>query len=131
MKNEIRSEITYLFSVDLGKMGGGGGGGEGGGRREGRVSKHGTNRGACCCRQFSESQVKAVRKRCILRLDLKDVRDGENRLCIGTEFHTLLRRMILERPCTGAFQVNTQGSSLSEDDRRDLWGVYEERQYER
>ena len=38
----------------------------------------GTNRGACCCRHFSETQVKAVRKRCILGLDLKDVRDGEN-----------------------------------------------------
>ncbi len=37
---------------------------------------------------ISEIQVKAVRKRCVLRLDLKDVRDGDNRICIGTEFHT-------------------------------------------
>ena len=36
----------------------------------------------------TETQVKAVRKRCVLRLDLKDVRDGDNRVCIGTEFHT-------------------------------------------
>ena len=35
-----------------------------------------------------ESQVKAVQKRCVLRLDLKDVRDVDNRVCIGTEFHT-------------------------------------------
>ena len=37
---------------------------------------------------ISETQVKALRKRCVLRLDLKDVRDGDNRVCIGTEFHT-------------------------------------------
>ena len=36
----------------------------------------------------SETRVKALRKRCVLRLDLKDVRDGDNRVCIGTEFHT-------------------------------------------
>ena len=67
---------------------------------------------------ISETQVKALRKRCVLRLDLKDVRDGDNRVCIGTEFHT-----------QGAWYWKvlfklTRGtqSSLSEDDRSDRGG---------
>lgn len=47
---------------------------------------------------ISESQVKAAWKRCILRLDLKNVIDVGKWTCIETEFHTqLTRHLILER----------------------------------
>ena len=43
------------------------------------------------------------------------------------------RCLILETPCPGTFQVNTwdRESSLWEDDKRDMWGVYKERECER
>ena len=80
---------------------------------------------------ISETQVKALQKRCVLRLDLKDVRDGDNRVCIGTEFHT--QGAWYWKDLAPALFKLTRGtqSSLSEDDRSDLWGVYEERQCER
>ena len=73
---------------------------------------------------ISETQVKALRKRCVLRLDLKDVRDGDNRVCIGTEFHT--QGAWYWKDLAPALFKLTRGtqSSLSEDDRSDLWGVY-------
>ena len=58
------------------------------------------------------------------------MRDGDNRVCIGTEFHIQLRRLDIGKTLRRRFSSGTE-SSLSEDDRRDLWGVYEERQCER
>ena len=79
---------------------------------------------------ISETQVKALRKRCVLRPDLKEVRDVENRVCIGTEVHT--QGASYWKDLAPALFKLTRGtqSSLSEDDRRDLRGVYEERQRE-
>ena len=79
---------------------------------------------------ISESQVKTAQKRCILRLDLKDMRDVENQVCIGTEFHT--QGAWYRKALKPVLFKLTRGaeSSLSEDDQRDLWGVYKVRQCE-
>ena len=89
----------------------------------------------CDWQLISESQaVKAVQKRCVLRLDLKDVRDGENWVCIGTRhFHRPGAWSVLKRrgPWLALVksQVNTwdreQFVRLKIVSRRDLWGVYE------
>ena len=56
---------------------------------------------------ISESEVKAARMRCILRLGLKDDRERcrESSLYRNGVPHT--KRLVLKRPCTGGFQVNT------------------------
>ena len=74
--------------------------------------------------------MKAVRKRCVLRLDLKDVTDVENRFFFLLEQSSTHKVPNIEKTLHRRFSGGTE-RSLSEDDQRDLWGVYEERQCER
>ena len=68
-----------------------------------------------------------ARKRCVLKLDEKNVRDVDKRIWIRRELH-IQGTWYLKDLAPALFKLE---SSLSEEDRRDLRRVCEERQWKR